>query len=120
MSEKLINKTKICSKCNKELPIDNFYKCNRAKDGLQGWCKECKNGCQKQYDQTYRQTHKEHYRQHRNQYQKEYYSQFKGYYVYIILDKQDNIVYVGQTTNYHNRLYNHLSGGVNATFIGLC
>ena len=126
-------KTKKCSKCGRELSIDDFYKDNRAKDGLQCWCKGCYNGYrqtnkehynryQRQYWQTnsqylkecqrqYRQTNKEHI----NQRNKEYYDRFKGYYLYIILGKNNEIVYVGQTTNYYKRLYNHLSGYVDST-----
>ena len=111
-------KTKKCSKCGRELPISEFSKCNNAKDGLYSWCKQCYNG--------YKQANKEHisqqqkqYRatnsQHLNQYNREYRNQFKGYYLYIILDKQDNVAYIGQTSNYYTRLINHLSGGVNAT-----
>lgn len=111
MSETLINDTKRCTKCGRELSIECFNKCKTTKDGLQCWCKECLNG--------YRQTHKEHYNQYQRQYvkeyQKEWQKQFKGYYLYIILDKQDNIVYVGQTSNYYNRLYYHLSGYVDST-----
>ena len=33
--------TKICSKCGRELPISQFYKCKSNKDGLQAHCKEC-------------------------------------------------------------------------------
>lgn len=33
--------TKICSKCNKELPIDLFYRQVRNTDGHQGKCKSC-------------------------------------------------------------------------------
>jgi hypothetical protein len=32
---------KICSKCKRELPIDNFYKDCSTKDGLRHRCKEC-------------------------------------------------------------------------------
>lgn len=35
--------TKICSKCGKELPREAFHKNNRAKDGLQYYCKACLN-----------------------------------------------------------------------------
>ena len=137
-------KTKRCSKCGRELPTDNFYRDNRAKDGLYSWCKECHS----KYYQTYKQTNKQYlnqyhrqYNQANKEYRKEYYqtnkeylkeyqkqynqtnkeyrnqyrNQFKGYYLYIILDKQDNVAYVGQTTNYYTRLINHLSGGVNST-----
>ena len=100
-------KTKRCTKCNRELPISEFSKYNKAKDGLQGYCKECHS----KYHQTYEQTN----RQYINQYKRQYNKQFKGYYLYIILDKQDNVVYVGQTSNYYNRLMNHLSENNDST-----
>ena len=106
MNEKLINdtkKTKKCSKCNRELPISEFAKCKDSKDKLQYWCKECKS--------EHNQTHNQYY----NQYYKEYLNQFTGYYLYIIKDKNNQIVYVGQTSNYYKRLTNHLSGNVDST-----
>lgn len=33
--------TKFCHKCNRELSHEEFYKCRRAKDGLQSKCKQC-------------------------------------------------------------------------------
>jgi hypothetical protein len=36
-------KTKKCTKCGRELPLDNFAKCSRNNDGLQYECKECHN-----------------------------------------------------------------------------
>ena len=118
--------TKVCCKCNRELSVSEFYKDKTRKDGLQCWCKECCSKYKQTYNKTnrqylnqyhnqYRQTHKQYYNQYQNQYQKEYKKQFKGYYLYIILDKQGNVVYVGQTTNYYNRLCQHLSGGVDST-----
>ena len=98
-------KTKRCSKCGRILPIDNFSKDKTRKDGLQSNCKEC---CSK-----YQQTNRQYLNQYQREYNKEYYKQFKGYYLYIIVDKQGNVAYVGETTNYYNRLCNHLSGGVN-------
>lgn len=92
-------KTKKCSKCNRILPISEFSKDKTRKDKLQYWCKECSN----KYYKTNSQQHKE------------YYDRFKGYYLYIILDKQDKVVYVGETTNHYKRLCNHLSGYVNST-----
>lgn len=41
--------TKICSKCGRELPLSEFSKHKRSKDGLQPYCKECKKECNKQY-----------------------------------------------------------------------
>lgn len=34
-------KTKVCSKCGRELPTSEFYTSKRSKDGLQNYCKEC-------------------------------------------------------------------------------
>ncbi|KKK52272.1 hypothetical protein LCGC14_3106590 [marine sediment metagenome] len=33
--------TKICPKCERELPVEAFNKCRSTKDGLQGSCREC-------------------------------------------------------------------------------
>lgn len=33
--------TKICAKCGRELPIENYNKNAKTKDGLQRHCKEC-------------------------------------------------------------------------------
>lgn len=41
-------KTKICNKCNRELPISEFNKNKNSKDGLANICKEC---CKKYYDE---------------------------------------------------------------------
>ena len=53
-------KTKICTKCKRELPVEAFAKHNSTKDGLQFWCKECKR-------QRYQET-----REHTLKHQKEY------------------------------------------------
>ena len=37
------NKTKICTKCGKELPISDFYRNVKTKDGLHNYCKTCFN-----------------------------------------------------------------------------
>lgn len=42
--------TKICSKCGRELPLIEFSKNKKAKDGLCCWCKEC----QKQHYQAHK------------------------------------------------------------------
>lgn len=34
--------SKICSKCNQELSIDNFHKSTNNKDGFKGQCKKCR------------------------------------------------------------------------------
>ena len=36
-----ITTTKKCSVCGRELPVEEFYKSKRCKDGLMPFCKEC-------------------------------------------------------------------------------
>lgn len=49
------------------------------------------------------------------QYNKEWYKKFDGFYVYIIKDLDNNIMYVGETTNYYKRLGDHTSKCVKTT-----
>ena len=42
-------KTKRCSKCGRILPLSEFYKDKRAKDGLKSECKECHIAMQAEY-----------------------------------------------------------------------
>lgn len=35
--------TKVCTKCKKHVPLNDFNKRAGAKDGLQYWCKHCRN-----------------------------------------------------------------------------
>lgn len=44
--------TKRCPRCKETLPLSEFYKSRSRKDGFQGWCKSCKNACDKAYRQT--------------------------------------------------------------------
>lgn len=37
-----MKETRMCAKCGRELPVDAFYKGSR-KDGLDSYCKECRN-----------------------------------------------------------------------------
>lgn len=41
--------TKICRKCGRELPTENFYKNHTCKDGFDTICKDCKNAYQKEW-----------------------------------------------------------------------
>ena len=47
--------TKICTKCQKELPLESFGKCTKAKDGLKTRCKECRNKIKREYNKTHKQ-----------------------------------------------------------------
>jgi len=45
---------KYCSKCKKDIKLNNFHKDKTSKDGLYRWCKDCK----KEYDISYRKSDK--------------------------------------------------------------
>ena len=93
--ELLAKGLKVCNKCGRELPVEQFSKCERNKDGLQNKCKECnrqyheehkeeKQQYQRQYNQEnkekiqqYRQEHKEEIQQYQQQYDKQYYQEHK-------------------------------------------
>lgn len=47
-------KTKICSRCKKELPVTNFTKSVDNKDGLDSYCRSCKSKYQRQYHKNNR------------------------------------------------------------------
>lgn len=41
--------SKLCSKCQLDKPLDEFYKQSSSKDGLQSWCKSCLRTWEKSY-----------------------------------------------------------------------
>lgn len=78
----------------------------------------------REYNRKYKEKNKEHLREYMQKYMNDYYSdhqkemyqshkkymeKFRGYYLYIIVDKENIIKYVGSTTNIKRRLYSHLT-----------
>ena len=59
-------KTKVCTKCGRELPLSEFTKYKTTKDRLQYWCKSCK----KEYDKLRYETHKSDVLNHQHKYNK--------------------------------------------------
>lgn len=47
LKSKIMEKTKVCSKCGRELPIEEFHNNPRSKDGKMCLCKECHSACAK-------------------------------------------------------------------------
>lgn len=62
-AELLARGIKICGHCKRELPVEQFSKTKRNKDGLNNKCKECASKHEKQY----RQQHKEKIQQYKQQ-----------------------------------------------------
>ena len=80
-------KTKICTRCNRELDETCFSKKSRSKDGLDWWCKECnKKYKDKKREIIVAQT-------------KEYYHKNKDYY------KEYRISHAGQIKDYKKKHY---------------
>jgi len=50
-------KRKCCNKCERLLPVKEFSKDRRAKDGLQSWCRQCAADYQAVYQAVYREKH---------------------------------------------------------------
>ena len=80
--------TKICSKCGRELPLDNFYKLKGGKYGVRGECKKCnyamnianRNKNREQY-LLYMKAYYEKNKEKNNLYCKEYYEKNKESYI---------------------------------------
>ena len=59
-------KTKVCTKCGRELPLSEFTKDKRRADGLQYRCKSC----MKEYNKIWYETHKSDMLTHMRKYSK--------------------------------------------------
>ena len=73
-AELLAKGLKVCYKCGRELPVEQFSKCKSNKDGLNNKCKECDNKHVNQYNQQ----HKEEKQQYQRQYDKKVYEAIKN------------------------------------------
>ena len=58
--------TKVCAKCGRELPLSEFSKQKKSKDGLIPWCKSCL----KEYHINWYETHKSDVLTHQHKYNK--------------------------------------------------
>ena len=59
-------KTKVCTKCGRELPLSEFVKQKKSKDGLMYWCKSCV----REYNIIRYETHKSDMLTHQHKYYK--------------------------------------------------
>lgn len=79
--------TKICSRCGRELNINNFYKMKSHKDGLRSECKECQKEDynknlkkRREYEKQYRKDNAERYKKHRENNKEKHLKYMKKYY----------------------------------------
>ena len=96
-------KTKICKKCGKELPLDEFYKHPQMKDGHVNVCKECFLKRSKQYNlehkediaeyqKQYYADHKEEMLEHQKQYNADHKEEIRGKARQTYLLNRENIL----------------------------
>ena len=85
-----MEENKHCNKCNTTKPITEFSWKKRNKDKRHSSCKECSKQYSKRYSAQY----------------------FDGYYYVYYLPKHN---YVGKTSTFKKRMYNHKTGGKDIT-----
>ena len=117
---------KTCSKCKERKPYSEFHKNKSKKDGLNFYCKKCKNQQYKQYykenpekerqrQKQYRKENPEKKRQYQKENAEKISQQKKQYYknlpaaVYKIQNTETGQVYIGQSTAYKGRWNTHKS-----------
>lgn len=64
-------KTKVCSKCGVEKPIDEFYKDKHRKDGVRADCKSCVCKRQKKYGDNHKEERKEYNKEYNETHKEE-------------------------------------------------
>lgn len=71
-AELLARGLKVCSKCGRVLPVEQFSKRTASKDGLNCKCKECDNKDVNQYNQEHKKERQQYQQQYMQQYQQEH------------------------------------------------
>lgn len=85
---KKTKKTKKCKECGETKNVNEFKRNSSTKDGYISVCNSCLN---KKIINT------------RNT------KDYKHFYIYRFLDKDNNIIYVGKTNNIYSRIYGHIN-----------
>lgn len=83
------NPTKICTKCNRELPAttEYFSRQKSNKDGLRGWCKQC----QSVYRSAYYTSHQDEEKQRMSQYYVEHSEERKQYSAHYRIEHAEKV-----------------------------
>ena len=99
--------TKYCHKCDTERSVEEFSKSKLSKDGFQTQCKHCNKIANKRFRKARPEYQHKYYhtpsgRKAKLAAQKAYYDS-RGGGIYVIVNKVDGSVYVGQTTQFMRR-----------------
>ena len=94
-------KTKFCTKCNNEKPLEEYHKNATKKHGINSRCKSCESELKKEKIRNKQEKERMYYDDIRNKYSisvKQFKDKYiKNYYVYIFIDPRNNLpFYVGK------------------------
>ena len=87
--------------------MSSYYEENKDK-----WKKYAKTQKEKGYHKAYFQEHKEELSEKNKKYFKDFCEKNKGCFLYIILDEEKNVKYVGKTTSMYMRMAQHNGTGL--------
>jgi hypothetical protein len=100
--------TKNCITCKEDKPLDQFSKCSRLPDGKQPSCKECNKITNAKFREK-RPKYQTNYYQNNPQGRRNMIDATQRYYdaegggIYLLINKENGKVYVGQTSQYNRR-----------------
>ena len=78
--ELLARGLKVCCKCGRVLPVEQFFKDTTKKSGLKSKCKECETQYVQEHKEEKQQYHQQYYQENKKeilQYSKQYYQEHK-------------------------------------------
>ncbi|EJT6340598.1 GIY-YIG nuclease family protein [Clostridium perfringens] len=84
------------------------------KEDNRKWIKEHKDK-QNEYQRSYQREYQRKNKENTNKYKENFLNKYKGLFVYFLVNKENEIKYIGQTKNIYTRSIAHLSGNVPAT-----
>ena len=108
---------KVCTKCRKKKPVEEFYRKKTAKDGRQSWCRVCAFKYGKQHCQENKQQYQDNQRKWRRENPekfKEYIKRYRQTDKYISISKQYSekrkLGQYGLTSDDYNRMFEEQGG----------
>ena len=119
--------TKFCRKCNSDVPVENFHKATKEKDGLYCWCKPCRRAYDISKEATRLPYHRARYHNNKDEYLDNFYK--RRYKITLadynrMLQEQNNACAVCKQSCVSGRRlsvdHSHTTGNVRGLLCGNC